>query len=147
MGIPFSAQGSVVSIIEGLQNENARLRAELAECRGAHDDMIDTKRHWQYRAEKAEYAIARVRELCDEAPCDWSAVLDGVASTAGVRQEYGRRIKDDSCGNGHMVGQITTIHSSLDAAGTDKFSDQEIVVRSVRPWQVVEEVRLDGDCH
>lgn len=69
---------------------------------------------------------------------------NGVALTRalaveGLRPEFGRQIVDDSCGNGHMVGHVSSLYRTRQDAiaggnGLGLFTDQIIVRRHVTPW-------------
>jgi len=59
------------------------------------------------------------------------------AAAEQMQTEWGRRIKDDSCGNGHLIGQVTSIFHSEVEVRSHLFSDQEVVVREATPWQEV----------
>ena len=68
-------------------------------------------------------------------PFVWAAM-----EALDLTSEWGRRIKDGSMGNGHMVGHVSSLYKTREAAlaggnGEGIFGDQELVVRRVSPWE------------
>ena len=73
-------------------------------------------------------------------PFVWAA-LEALPDREELREEFGRRIKDGSMGNGHMKGHVSSLYRTREeavegiAGGRGVFADQEIVVRRVTEWE------------
>ena len=104
----------------------------------AQGQQVDLTRDWDDLGplEKNNY-----REMA--LPVVWAALEALPDRVESLREEFGRRIKDDSLGNGHMKGHVSSLYGSKEAAnegiagGNGIFADQEIVVRRVTEWEAV----------
>lgn len=52
--------------------------------------------------------------------------------------EWGRRVKDNSRGNGHLAGYVSSTYATREKAEETLYSDQEIVERIVSGWEVLD---------
>lgn len=74
-------------------------------------------------------------------PFVWAALEALPDRTLSLREEWGRRIKDGSLGEGHMVGRVTAVYRTEEGAllgnpgGKPIHSDSELVVRRVTEWE------------
>ncbi len=76
-------------------------------------------------------------------PFVWAALEALPSRVDSLREEWGRRIKDDSEGNGHMIGFVPASYRTREDAleggnGKGMFQDQELVKRRVTEWEAAE---------